>query len=272
MDDIPLRAGYRARHKKEAKRMGVSSKWRIGFSVALCCSGIVASGCSSDDTSGGPPAGSDATTDGANNDGAGGEAATSDSPSEGSVLDGSATSDAISDAPLCSPIDASIATVAAGSLWGCYQAACSMQLAACAADCICNDAMLGALRCAADGGSGTACFLAAIGKNIGVSSVVEVGNCLVMGAGAAMCGGDAGTDAAADATRDSAVESGADARADAVSEASGEAAADGSGGSDATSDSPTEAASPDAGDASASDDSAVDADAAASQDAGEGGD
>jgi len=252
--------------------MEASSRWRIGFSVVACCSGIAASGCSSDDTSGSQTVGSDATADGPSNDAAGGDTATADASGEGSVLDGGQVGDALSDAPVCAPLDASIATVAAGPLWGCYQAACSMELAACAADCVCNDAMLGALRCAADGGSGTTCFLSAIAKNVGAPGVVEVGNCLVLGAGFAACGGDAGSDASSDASRDAAVESGADAQGDALSEAGSDSAADGGRGSDATSDGPPESATEDAGDGSTSEDSAVDANDAASQDAGEGGD
>jgi hypothetical protein len=236
--------------------MGVS-KWMVWFSVVIGCAGAVAWGCgSSDNNQGGGDAGSDAeAVDGATND-AVGETATSDSSGidgavvdSGGVLDGGSAVDsggdaATADSPACTPVDASIAAIAAGPVWGCFQAACASQLTACATDCVCNDAMLRALECAANGESSTTCFEDALAQNARDSNVMLVGGCLESVQAKCSGGADAGGDA--------------------------RSGADGSGGADATSDGPSEATDG-AGEAAATQDSGADGSDAASDATGEGG-
>ena len=73
-------------------------------------------------------------------------------------------------------VSVNAATVDAGSLWGCFQQACSTQLTACAADCTCNTAIVGALECVATGGSMTTCFTTASTADTNAQNVVT---CLV---------------------------------------------------------------------------------------------
>jgi hypothetical protein len=98
-------------------------------------------------------------------------------------------------APTCVAIDASAATIVTGSpVWDCYEAMCGTALTECAADCTCNDAVLGALQCTAnDAGSQTVCFaaLATAGASPGAS--MDTLNCLVGDASAACQGATAPT-------------------------------------------------------------------------------
>jgi hypothetical protein len=97
--------------------------WRFFLGASLLGAGAMAVACSS--SSSPPPA-----TGG--NDSGGSE--TSTTPPEEAA------------AP-CVPITtASPATVDAGAQWGCYEKACSAAFTACAADCVCNNALLTALN------------------------------------------------------------------------------------------------------------------------------
>jgi hypothetical protein len=107
----------------------------------------------------------------------------------------------------CVTVDASAATIVTGSpSWDCYEQMCATSLAACAADCPCNDAVLGSLQCVAnDGGSTTVCFtpLSTLSGAMEAASTAVL-NCLV--GPASVCqmadggpigdGGTPGTDAA----------------------------------------------------------------------------
>lgn len=105
--------------------------------------------------------------------------------------------------PACVPLG-NIATVNAGPLWACFQQSCAPSLTACAADCLCNNGIVGALTCVAAGGMQTTCFFAAataLGNN--PNAIVLLGclataqSCLMTDAGN---GGDTG---AGGPTRDS---------------------------------------------------------------------
>jgi len=144
-----------------------ASLYLIGFAAAsIVGAGAAEIGCSSS-SSGSPSSPEDAATP------------TADT---GTTADtGSSTEDAGTDAAPCVSVDASAATIVTGSpSWNCYEQMCATSLAECAADCTCNDAVLGALECvAADGGSTTTCFagLASAGASPGAS--MDTLNCLV---------------------------------------------------------------------------------------------
>jgi hypothetical protein len=119
-------------------------------SLGIFAASIV-SGCSSDNATTGD-AGVDAQTS-----------------ADGSTMDTSATdspvgTDARKEAATCVPFDASVATIPTGDpTWTCFQSMCATELGACAADCVCNDAILGALLCsAAPGANQTNCFIAGL--------------------------------------------------------------------------------------------------------------
>ena len=227
--------------------MGAGSRLVALFAM-LGCGGAIVGACSSSDTSsdiadsGG---GIDATTpnEGAAPEG-GKEAAVGPDGGDGGGVDGGEGGVADSGCP----VGTSIATVDAGAQWGCLQSACMSELAACASDCVCNSALLGALVCVAGGQSATACFTNAIQQNLGDLYVVAVGSCLQTNAVACLAVGEGGTDAAADATpgegggrdggQDGSLEAGTDAGSGDGSD--GASSSDGSGGaSDATSDAGT---------------------------------
>jgi hypothetical protein len=162
-----------------------ASRWLVRFSGLLACAGLITGCDSSDDTS--PPAGGDASEDGTADvsivDATSSDASTNvDAAQSNSGADGGETGP--SDA--CLAVDISAATVDAGKTWGCLESACSSQLAMCAGDCVCNDAMLSALLCAATGQElSTDCFTAEIAAHIGDPTVVVIGNCLL--SNAALC-------------------------------------------------------------------------------------
>jgi hypothetical protein len=99
-------------------------------------------------------------------------------------------------AAACTSMDASAATINAGALWGCFESACMAQLVACASECACNNAVLGALQCAATGGSQTTCFapVATAGTN-----GMAVAICLFTSTSSCSPNLDAGSDGPADA-------------------------------------------------------------------------
>jgi hypothetical protein len=121
-----------------------ASLYLIGFAAAsIVGAGAAEIGCSS--SSGGSSSPEDSGT-----------ADTSTPPA-----DTGTTEDAGGDAATpCVTIDASAATIVTGSpVWDCYESMCATALAACAADCLCNDAVLSALQCTAtDGGNQQTCF------------------------------------------------------------------------------------------------------------------
>lgn len=131
------------------------------LAVAVCAA---ASACTS---AGNDPAISDA--------GAGGTTAT------GTAATGAdaAIGDAGADVSACVSLPVSVATVDAGDLFGCYQTACAAELGACAADCVCNGAIMSALQCLlADAGSVQSCFYPPILRNAAVLPVRTAGTCL----------------------------------------------------------------------------------------------
>jgi hypothetical protein len=216
-------------------------KWVLACSAIAASVGAAASGCdSSSDNQAVGDSGSDATTPDAmpmgdataatdanatTGDGGDASATTGDGGDAGATTTGdggdagATTGDGSArDSATCTPVDASIATVAAGATWGCFQSACASQLSACAVDCTCNDALLGALVCAGTGGSSTGCFTAEITQHLGDTAVVLVGNCLqsttcpAAGAEAGVDGGaqpDTGADAGVDAGTEAGSDSGA---------------------------------------------------------------
>jgi hypothetical protein len=155
-------------------------RFAVCFSSLGIFAAAIVSGCSSDNTT--PDAGTDANTTTM-------DSSTVDAPAESSVVDTG------KEAAACVPVDASVETIAAGSQWGCYQSACSTQLTACAADCICNGTILASLGCAAAGGDSVTCFTNAIISSRSESQVVLTLGCLQMKMG--MCSGttEGGTEA-----------------------------------------------------------------------------
>jgi|SRR5581483_6825085 len=97
--------------------------WKLFAGASLLGAGALAIACSSSSSSGGPPAGDDAGDGSTATDDGGGDAA-------------------------CVKNAMSIATLDGGSMWGCVQTTCdSMGLSACAADCVCNNAIVASLAC-----------------------------------------------------------------------------------------------------------------------------
>jgi hypothetical protein len=111
------------------------------------------------------------------------------------------TEDAPVEAAACTPVSPAVdvATFDSGSSqWTCLQGKCAAELTTCASDCLCNNAIVGALMCAqADAAATMACFVNAIesGPGMGDMNLGNVGTCL--STNTAMCGGpttDAGTE------------------------------------------------------------------------------
>jgi hypothetical protein len=109
--------------------------------------------------------------------------------------------------PTCTALsDASVATTNFGNPeWACTQQQCP-DLAKCAADCDCNNALLTALACTVDAGGATptyaetlACFTPALTLIAGDTNVpMALAGCLVS-AGSTCAGFDAGSDASTEA-------------------------------------------------------------------------
>jgi hypothetical protein len=148
-------------------------RFAVCFSSLCIFAASIVSGCSSDNTT--ADAGTDANTTAM-------DSSTIDAPAESS-----SSVDAGKEAAACVPVDASVETVAAGPQWGCFQSACSTQLTACAADCLCNRTILTSLGCAAAGGDSTTCFTNAVVSSGAESAVVVALGCLRTNMG--MCSG-----------------------------------------------------------------------------------
>ena len=225
--------------------MGASSRFIALFAI-LGSAGAAFAACSSSDTSSESPdsggtAGSDATTMSEGAAPATGKDAAGGSDDGGGGADGDAGAPV--DSSSCPVVDVSVATVDAGPLWACLESACMPELTACAADCVCNDALLVALLCAAGGTSPVTCFTNAIQQNLGDFAVVGVGTCLQTNALACLAVSEGGTDAGADAVdgqggrSDGGQEGGPDASTDGGSEGSSDASGGSSDG--AAGDSPS---------------------------------
>lgn len=79
----------------------------------------------------------------------------------------------------CVPSGADVATIDAGALFRCYQTACATELSGCAADCVCNAAVMSGLQCLlADAGTGQSCFYPQILRNASNVPVRTAGTCM----------------------------------------------------------------------------------------------
>jgi hypothetical protein len=111
----------------------------------------------------------------------------------------------------CTPMGSSAATVNVSPTWTCFEGACSTELTACAADCVCNNAILTALSCVATTGDQRGCFTTA--ATSGGGGALTVALCLATAsAPGAACGppGDGGAgDGATDGASEAATEAGA---------------------------------------------------------------
>jgi hypothetical protein len=127
----------------------------------------------------------------------------------------------------CEASTMNVATINSGPAWTCLEMACSASLTACAADCVCNNAVLTALECVImkGGASATmaqtiACFTSNVGPlTTGPEAPIAgpAATCLMMNSqGCATQGMEGGTDGgsdggdsatASDATSDSAMAS-----------------------------------------------------------------
>ena len=116
--------------------------------------------------------------------------------------------DAATEAATCSALsDASVATGDFSPIWTCYEKAsvCGAELTACAADCICNNAVLTSLECVAlDAGTQQGCFESApngLGSvDMTDTAAGELGVCL-LNVGSS-CGATVVTDAGTDGSTD----------------------------------------------------------------------
>ncbi len=225
-------------------RKAIRSGW---LGTVVVCLSAGAQGCSSDSRSAAIDASGNVASDGSALPDAGSDVASDVAASDAGTPD-DASGD-VGDGNACALTDANAATVEGGAGWACYEGACASVLAACAADCVCNDTILWALLCTADGGSSNTCFSDAIGAHIDDRNVVLVGNCLVFNA-ASVCGkqGDAGDSGsvngsppdaddgqAAEAAADSGSDVGTDSSEDATIDAFPPATADAGAGPDAES-------------------------------------
>jgi hypothetical protein len=136
----------------------------------------------------------------------------SSSPAPASTPDGSteASTEAGGEDAGCTPIapGTTVSAIDGGSTWACFQAKCGPALTECSADCVCNNAVLTALECQANGGGIAACFTPVASTDDAGTDAID---CLVMNMG--MCGivldasADGSTDAAStDASSDAATE------------------------------------------------------------------
>jgi hypothetical protein len=171
------------RASREASNIMRPSQWLVGVSGVGAIVGAIATGCGDDTAATG-------TTD------AGGDTSASSGASSGTASSGSSGSSGSSSsgkadagAPDCGTlIPTNVGTFDSGSaLWSCIQGKCP-SLATCGTMACCNNSILAALQCVADGGTGATCFTTALGVADMTTSA-----CIVMNA---MCGasdaGDAG--------------------------------------------------------------------------------
>jgi hypothetical protein len=175
-------------------------RFAVCFSSLTVFAASIVSGCSSDNTTPSDAGGDTNTTTM--------DSSTIDAPAESSAVD------AGKEAAACVPVDASVETIAVGSQWACFQSACSSQLTACAADCVCNLAIFGALNCSAAGGSATTCFGSVLQSTGGNPAVGGALLCLSMNTSTCSAtegGVEGGTEGgAADGGTDSGVDGGAE--------------------------------------------------------------
>lgn len=102
----------------------------------------------------------------------------------------SGSSEGSSGSACASPSVTGLSTV---PMWVCAQAICGAQIAACSADCACNDAVAQGLTCAAAGSSSLAiCFAHTLAPVASSSAVVELVTCL-QGPAASCAAREAGT-------------------------------------------------------------------------------
>ncbi len=176
--------------------------WVLFGSMSMGVVGAFAAGCGSTDATPTADAGSDVTTSDVAADQA------SDQNTGADVKD--AGSSCVEDASIAtlSPPDAALADGASsvGICLGCIKGSCNAELAACAADCPCNNAVQGVIGCVLKGGQILTCGAPILGlpgnsSNLGLA----LGQCLAAGCQAECAPGldagakDTGTDAVADA-------------------------------------------------------------------------
>jgi hypothetical protein len=164
------------------------TSYLVGFAAAsILSAGAVGFGCSSSSSSGSTPTDAGGTSDTATTEDGGEDTGTTDSGS--------------AEAAACTPAPIDVATFDSGSpAWACYQANCATALTACAADCVCNAGIAGALECAADGGASATmtCFVTAFGNLSSDTPGTMVESCVVTNMTGA-CAGTPATDGGGDA-------------------------------------------------------------------------
>jgi hypothetical protein len=143
-------------------------------SIAMGVVGAFAVGCGSTDNGTTADAGSDVTT----NDVAVDQATGQDT---GADVKDAAASSCVEDSSIAdlNPPDAALGGSSVGLCLGCLKSNCSAELAACAADCPCNNGVEGVLGCLLQGGSLTTCGAPILGlpgnsSNLGIA----LGQCL----------------------------------------------------------------------------------------------
>jgi hypothetical protein len=194
------------------------SKWVVPFLAVAGYAAFAISACTS---SGNDPVTPDAGPDGP----------TADPGSDADAASGDGGADAG-----CESFPMNIETLDAGALFGCYQAACAAELAACAPDCVCNGVITTGLECLqADAGSAISCFYPPIMKNVSNLQVRAAGLCMQLvlndgGCERAFGTGPEGGDEAGQIPTDAAADAG-----DAAGQIPTDAAAD-AGGTDSNPD------------------------------------
>jgi hypothetical protein len=129
--------------------------WMLALSSCLMITGAVASGCGSTEPSGGITSFDAGGTDVATGDTSTRDVTSRDAPTEGSVN----TCQKDADFTQIPVPDASIgdAGANAGVCVSCVRTTCQTEANACAADCDCNNAVLGFIACIGNGGAITTC-------------------------------------------------------------------------------------------------------------------
>ena len=177
-----------------------SSTWLLAVSLVIPFAAIAPGGCGSNSSGGNTGSGGSGGTTGR-----GGTTGTGGSSGSGGTGGGAGGADA--GAP-CTAMDASVATIDSGTRWACLQGVCMAPLEACAADCVCNNAVLAALQCSATGGSQTTCFTPVFSAGSTGNAVVT---CLVTSSPGCTPMLDAAPEGPEDSGADASGEGGADA-------------------------------------------------------------
>jgi hypothetical protein len=145
--------------------------WKLWAGASLLGVGALAIACSSSSSGGGGGGGDDA-----------GDAAATDDGGDGGGTP-------------CTAMTGNAATVDGGSGWGCLETNCNTELTACAANCLCNNAILNGLGCVAEAGLTdplaqanklTSCLTATISPIISETPVTPLVTCL-QGKGKTAC-------------------------------------------------------------------------------------